>query len=52
MTDITPCIWLDDTAEQAADLYVSSFPNSRRVDTVRYPDDPKALGPKPLAPGR
>lgn len=45
MTDITPCIWLDGTAEQAADLYISLFPNSERLHTVHYPTDPAALGP-------
>lgn len=45
MTTITPCIWLDGTAEQAADLYLSLFPNSRRIRTVHYPTDPSALGP-------
>lgn len=45
MTAITPCIWLDDTAEAAADLYLSLFPNSRRIMTAHYPDDPAALGP-------
>lgn len=44
-TDITPCIWLDDTAEAAANLYLSLFPNSRRTSTVHYPNDPAALGP-------
>lgn len=44
-TNITPCIWLDDTAEAAADLYLSLFPNSKRTSTVHYPTDPEALGP-------
>jgi predicted 3-demethylubiquinone-9 3-methyltransferase (glyoxalase superfamily) len=39
MTDITPCLWFDGKAEEAAKFYVSVFPDSR-VDTVhRAPSD-------------
>jgi 2-polyprenyl-6-hydroxyphenyl methylase/3-demethylubiquinone-9 3-methyltransferase len=42
MTRITPCLWYDGTAEQAANLYASIFPDSS-VDAVHrspidYPD--------------
>jgi predicted 3-demethylubiquinone-9 3-methyltransferase (glyoxalase superfamily) len=33
MTTIAPCLWLDGTAEEAARLYTSLFPNSR-IDKV------------------
>ncbi|HYF94485.1 MAG TPA: VOC family protein [Symbiobacteriaceae bacterium] len=33
---ITPCLWFDDQAEEAANLYVSVFPNSRIVQIARY----------------
>ncbi|MDT0164062.1 VOC family protein [Actinotalea sp. AC32] len=38
MTTFAPCLWFDDQAEQAAELYCSLFPNSRIVSTVRYPE--------------
>jgi len=42
MTRITPCLWYDGTAEEAANLYASIFPDSS-VDAVNrspadYPD--------------
>ncbi len=33
---IVPNLWFDDCAEQAADFYVSIFPDSRVVRTLRY----------------
>lgn len=33
---ITPFLWFDDQAEEAADFYASIFPNSRIVDVARY----------------
>ncbi|MGD1105906.1 MAG: VOC family protein [Terracidiphilus sp.] len=41
---ITPFLWFDANAEDAADFYVSIFPNSRRVGELRNPGD--APGPK------
>jgi predicted 3-demethylubiquinone-9 3-methyltransferase (glyoxalase superfamily) len=39
MSKITPCLWFDGNAEEAADFYVSLLPDSR-VDTVsRSPAD-------------
>jgi predicted 3-demethylubiquinone-9 3-methyltransferase (glyoxalase superfamily) len=35
---ITPCLWFDDQAEQAADLYIRTFPNSRVVNVQHYTD--------------
>jgi predicted 3-demethylubiquinone-9 3-methyltransferase (glyoxalase superfamily) len=41
---ITPFLWFDANAEEAAEFYVSIFPNSRRVGELRNPGD--APGPK------
>jgi predicted 3-demethylubiquinone-9 3-methyltransferase (glyoxalase superfamily) len=35
---ITPCIWLDDLAEEAAAFYVRTFPDGRIVASSRYPE--------------
>ena len=35
---IRPCLWFDDQAEQAADLYIRTFPNSRVVNVQHYTD--------------
>jgi predicted 3-demethylubiquinone-9 3-methyltransferase (glyoxalase superfamily) len=36
MPKITPFLWFDDQAEEAANLYVSLFPNSRITKVTRY----------------
>lgn len=36
MKHISPCLWFDDQAEEAAKFYVSLFPNSRIVQVSRY----------------
>jgi predicted 3-demethylubiquinone-9 3-methyltransferase (glyoxalase superfamily) len=41
---ITPFLWFDSNAEDAADFYVSIFPNSRRTGELRNTGD--APGPK------
>jgi predicted 3-demethylubiquinone-9 3-methyltransferase (glyoxalase superfamily) len=33
---IAPCLWFDDTAEEAAQFYISVFRNSRIVSISRY----------------
>ena len=39
MSGITPCLWFDGSAEEAAEFYASLFPNSH-VDAVhRAPSD-------------
>jgi predicted 3-demethylubiquinone-9 3-methyltransferase (glyoxalase superfamily) len=38
MPRITPCLWFDSQAEEAANLYVSIFKNSRIVQIARYTD--------------
>jgi predicted 3-demethylubiquinone-9 3-methyltransferase (glyoxalase superfamily) len=45
MPKITPFLWFDTQAEEAANFYVSVFPNSRIVSVDRYPIDPPQ-GPK------
>jgi predicted 3-demethylubiquinone-9 3-methyltransferase (glyoxalase superfamily) len=42
---ITPFLWFNSNAEEAADFYVSVFKNSRRLDVLRVPAD-SAVGPK------
>jgi predicted 3-demethylubiquinone-9 3-methyltransferase (glyoxalase superfamily) len=43
MQRISPFLWFDDQAEDAANLYVSIFDDSRIVEVVRYTD----AGPGP-----
>ena len=38
MSKITPNLWFDGEAEQAAQFYTSVFENSRIVSTTRYPE--------------
>lgn len=38
MPTITPFLWFDTEAHDAAELYTSIFPNSRIVDVARYPE--------------
>ena len=39
MPTINPCLWFDGTAEEAANMYVSIFPNSTIDEVVRTPGD-------------
>jgi predicted 3-demethylubiquinone-9 3-methyltransferase (glyoxalase superfamily) len=43
MQRITPCLWFDTEAEDAADFYVSVFKNSQVVSVSRYGE----AGPRP-----
>lgn len=43
MPNITPFLWFDTEAEEAANFYVSVFPNSRILNIFRYGD----AGPRP-----
>lgn len=47
MPQITPFLWFDSQAEEAANFYVSVFPRSRIVSINRYPDG----APPPAPPG-
>jgi predicted 3-demethylubiquinone-9 3-methyltransferase (glyoxalase superfamily) len=42
-TKITPFLWFDTQAEEAANFYTSVFPNSRILETTRY----GSAGPRP-----
>jgi len=48
MPKITPFLWFDKDAENAAKLYVSVFPNSRINKVSRYPGD----GPEGVEEGK
>jgi predicted 3-demethylubiquinone-9 3-methyltransferase (glyoxalase superfamily) len=39
MAKITPCLWYDGNAEEAANFYVTLFPDSRIDNVVRSPAD-------------
>ena len=43
MQKITPCLWFDTEAEEAASFYTSVFPNSKIGDVSRY----GSAGPRP-----
>ena len=43
MDRITPCLWFDTEAEEAAQFYTSVFPNSRIVRVTHY----GSAGPRP-----
>lgn len=43
MPEITPFLWFDTEAEQAAQFYTSVFPNSRILEITRY----GSAGPRP-----
>jgi predicted 3-demethylubiquinone-9 3-methyltransferase (glyoxalase superfamily) len=36
---ISPCLWFDTEAEEAANFYVSVFDNSRIINVARYPSE-------------
>jgi predicted 3-demethylubiquinone-9 3-methyltransferase (glyoxalase superfamily) len=38
MQKITPCLWFDTEGEEAAEFYVSIFPDSKILDVSRYGD--------------
>ena len=44
---ITPCLWFDTEAEEAANLYVSIFRNSRIIRVERYPEAGQEVHGKP-----
>jgi len=39
MPSITPCLWFDREAEDAANFYCAIFPNSKVTDVSRYPEN-------------
>jgi len=44
---ITPCLWFDDQAEEAAAFYTSIFPNSRVVAISRYGEAGREIHGRP-----
>ncbi len=44
---IAPCLWFDDQAEEAAQLYTSIFKNSRIVTVTRYGEAGREIHGKP-----
>ena len=47
MQKITPFLWFDSNAEEAVNLYVSVFDNSKILDTVRYGDEAAKAARRP-----
>lgn len=47
MQQITPCLWFDDQAEQAANFYLAIFPNSKIVSISRYGEAGREFHGKP-----
>ena len=43
MNKLTPFLWFNDNAEEAAEFYLSVFPNARKLDELRS----KGIGPSP-----
>jgi predicted 3-demethylubiquinone-9 3-methyltransferase (glyoxalase superfamily) len=43
MNEITPCLWFDTEAEEAATFYTSVFPSSKILEVARY----GSAGPRP-----
>jgi predicted 3-demethylubiquinone-9 3-methyltransferase (glyoxalase superfamily) len=48
MKKITPCLWYDSQAEEAARFYVSVFPDSEILNISRYPEGTPDLAGKVL----
>ncbi len=44
---ITPCLWFDDQAEEAAKFYTSIFKNSKVVKIARYGEAGREIHGKP-----
>lgn len=44
---ITPCLWFDTQAEEAARFYTGIFPNSKIVAITRYPEAGQEVHGKP-----
>ncbi len=44
---LTPCLWFDTQAEQAAELYCAVFPNSKITAVTRYPEAGQRIHKKP-----
>jgi predicted 3-demethylubiquinone-9 3-methyltransferase (glyoxalase superfamily) len=47
MQKITPHLWFDNNAEEAAKFYTSVFKNSRILDTVHYGESAAEVSGRP-----
>lgn len=47
MQNITPCLWFDNNAEEAANFYITLFPNSKITEITRYNDAASKAGDMP-----
>lgn len=47
MEKITPCLWFDGQAEEAANYYVSIFKNSKILNIARYDEEGSKAAGKP-----
>jgi predicted 3-demethylubiquinone-9 3-methyltransferase (glyoxalase superfamily) len=47
MQKMTTCFWFDGEAEEAANYYVSVFPNSKITNTQKYPEAAQEVSNKP-----
>src|SRR5881296_1223338 len=47
MQKITPCLWFDSQAEEAANFYVSIFKNSKIGTVARYGEEGREITGKP-----
>ncbi len=47
MQKITPCLWFDDNAEEAAKFYTSIFKNSKITTVSRYGEAGREIHGKP-----
>jgi predicted 3-demethylubiquinone-9 3-methyltransferase (glyoxalase superfamily) len=45
---ITPCLWFDDQAEEAAEFYTAILSNARIVRTTRYEEAGQEVHRKPV----
>jgi predicted 3-demethylubiquinone-9 3-methyltransferase (glyoxalase superfamily) len=46
MKSITPCIWFDSVAKDAADFYVATFDDARIIQTSYYPESAEEVSGK------
>jgi predicted 3-demethylubiquinone-9 3-methyltransferase (glyoxalase superfamily) len=47
MQKITPCLWFDNQAEEAAQFYTSTFKNSKILNISRYSESAAKMSGKP-----
>ncbi len=47
MPKIVPCLWFDHQAEEAVNLYISLFKNSKILNVARYDEDSAKVAGKP-----